>query len=401
MLNNTSGKTLLPVVLSILILSGMANGQSIFGTITGTVADASGAVIPKANVTMTNEGSGDVRKTVTNSDGYFTISSVPAGTYKVLIDAPGFQRWETTGIAFNGSDKRNLDVIMQVGTAAQAVEVISAQDLVTPVDSGEKSTVLNTAQLQNFTVVGRSAAEFIKILPGFSIAGTGTENRANFTGEVIGINGNGDNGSQSALNHAYNNNGLPSNSLDITADGAHVSDPGCNCATPVNPNSAMISEFKVSMSNFSAENQKGPGVISSVAKGGGKDFHGSAFISARNGVLNANDWLSNYSRVAKPENQYYYPGFTFGGPVRLPFTSFNKKRDKLFFFTGFQYFFQVLDTGLLRATVPTAGERAGDFSAGELAKEGTITASGAAPGPLNAKTLALYPGGIIPKTAID
>ena len=182
MLNNTSGKTLLPVVLSILILSGMANGQSIFGTITGTVADASGAVIPKANVTMTNEGSGDVRKTVTNSDGYFTISSVPAGTYKVLIDAPGFQRWETTGIAFNGSDKRNLDVTMQVGTAAQAVEVISAQDLVTPVDSGEKSTVLNTAQLQNFTVVGRSAAEFIKILPGFSIAGTGTENRANFTG---------------------------------------------------------------------------------------------------------------------------------------------------------------------------------------------------------------------------
>jgi hypothetical protein len=71
-----------------------------------------------------------------------------------------------------------------------------------------------------------------------------------------------------------------------------------------------------------AENQKGPGVISSVAKGGGQDFHGSAYITARNSVLNANDWLSNYSRVARPENQYYYPGFTFGGPVRLPFTSF-------------------------------------------------------------------------------
>jgi hypothetical protein len=115
----------------------------------------------------------------------------------------------------------------------------------------------------------------------------------------------------------------------------------------------------------------------------------------------ANDWLSNYSRVAKPENQYYYPGFTLGGPVKLPLTKFNKNRDKLFFFTGYQYFYQVLDTGLLRATLPTAGERQRDSSPGELAKEGNITSTGAAPGPLNAKALALYPGGIIPKTAID
>ncbi len=57
----------------------------------------------------------------------------------------------------------------------------------------------------------------------------------------------------------------------------------------------------------------------------------------------------------KPANKYYYPGFTIGGPVLLPFTRFNRKKDKLFFFTGFQYFYQVLDTGLLRATVPTAG----------------------------------------------
>ena len=114
-------------------------------------------------------------------------------------------------------------------------------------------------------------------MPGFGIT-NGTSNTANYNGQTIGINGNGDGGNQSPLNDAYSYNGLPTNSLDITADGAHVSDPGCNCATPVNPNSNMISEFKVTMSNFSAENQKGPGVISSVAKGGGSDFHGSAFI---------------------------------------------------------------------------------------------------------------------------
>src|SRR5439155_2338407 len=226
-----------------------------------------------------------------------------------------------------------------------------------------------TKELENFIQLGSNAAEFIKMMPGFETQNR-TSNYANYDGQTIGINGNGNGGNQSPLNNAYSYNGLPSNSLDITADGAHVSDPGCNCATPVNPNSAMISEFKINMSNFSAENQKGPGVISSVAKCGGQSFHGSAFISARNAVMNANDWLSNYSRVAKPENQYYYPGFTLGGPVKLPFTRFNKNRDKLFFFTGLQYFYQVLDTGLVRATAPTAGQRAGDFSPAGLAKVG-------------------------------
>src|SRR3954465_7563239 len=163
----------------------------------------------------------------------------------------------------------------------------------------------------------------------------------------------------------------------------------------------MISEFKITMSNFSAENQKGPGVISSVARGGGKDYHGSVFSTFRNSVLNANDWLSNFSRVKRPENAYYYPGFNLGGPVLLPFTNFNKNRNKLFFFPGYQHFFQTLDTGLLRATVPTAGMREGNFSPDELAKLGRLTAPGQPPGQLNARTLDLYPKGIFPKTAID
>src|SRR5208337_2155205 len=180
-------------------------------------------------------------------------------------------------------------------------------------DSAEKSFTLETKELENLTQVGSSAAEYIKIMPGFAVQ-NGSTNKANYTGEVIGINANGDAGSQSALNNAYTYNGLPSNSLDITADGAHVSDPGCNCDTPVNPNSDMISEFKVLTSNFSAENQKGPAVISSVAKSGGKDFHGSAFFYARNYELNANDALFNANGQSRPQNKYYYPGGTIGGP---------------------------------------------------------------------------------------
>ena len=374
--------------------------QSIYGTLTGIVSDPSQAVVAGAKIRLRNEASGDTRETVTNTDGYYTFVSVPPAGYELNVSASGFESYKQTGISIRGGDKMNVNVTMKLGSTTNVVEVTGSVDIAVPVDSGENSNRLTTKELQNFVQLGTNAAEFIKIMPGFAIQ-NGVANYANYNGQTIGINGNGNGGNQSPLNNAYSYNGLPSNSLDITADGAHVSDPGCNCATPVNPNSNMISELKVTMSNFSAENQKGPGVISSVARAGGQEYHGEGFITARNAVMSANDWLSNFSRVPRPENKYYYPGFDLGGPVKLPFTDFNKNRDKLFFFTGYQYFYQTLDTGLLRATVPTAGMRDGNFSPAELAKLGNITATGAAPAQLNAKTLALYPDGILPKSVID
>src|SRR4051812_19838452 len=330
-------------------LAAVGHAQMISATLTGVVSDATEAVVPHAKVTVTNLTSLDVRRSVTNEDGYFTFASLPSGTYKVMVEAPGFIPYELTDLQFTGAEKRNVNVVLKLGSTTEKVEVTSAVDLVAPVDSGEKSSVLTTRQLQDFSVVGRSAAEFIKILPGFAISGTGTENRSNYTGEVIGINGNGDGGSQSALNNAYNVNGLPTNSLDITADGAHVSDPGCNCATPVNPNTDMIQEFKVLTSNFSAENSKGPAVIQSIAKSGTRDFHGMGYIYARHSALNSTDWLNNAAgldastgeqKLPKPDNKFFYPGGNIGGPVLIPGTGFNKNRDKLFFFSGFERMFQ-------------------------------------------------------------
>ena len=157
------------------------------------------------------------------------------------------------------------------GTTNQTVEVTGAGDVVAPVDSGTKSSQLTTKELQNYVQVGSNAAEYIKIMPGFGIQ-NGAQNKANYNGQTIGINANGDSGSQSPLNNAFSYNGLPSNTLDIVADGAHVSDPGCNCDTPVNPNSDFVQEFRVLASNFSAEEQKGPMVITSVTKSGGTSF---------------------------------------------------------------------------------------------------------------------------------
>jgi hypothetical protein len=379
--------------------------QSIYATLTGIVSDPSSAVVPDANVKLRDQQSDSQRTTTTNSDGYFTFASIPVGTYELTVETKGFQKYLAGDIAMRGGEKRNLNVTLTVGATNVTVDVTGVNDLTVPVDSGEKSTTLSTKELQNFIQTGSNATEFIKIMPGFGI-NNGTSNKSNYSGEVIGINGNGDGGTQSPLNNAYSYNGLPGNSLDITADGAHVSDPGCNCDTPVNPNSDMIQEIKVNMSNFSAENQKGPAVISTVAKAGGKDLHGSAFFYARNYALNANDALFNATGTPQPQNKYYYPGFTIGGPVVFPKTNFNKKHDKLFFFTGYEYFYQVLDTGLLRATVPTAGMLGGNFSPAELAKTGNINASGGPPGQLTnpndaTNGLGQFPGGIVPPSRID
>ena len=227
-------------------------GQGIFATLTGVVSDPSGAVVADAKITLKDAISGSVRETTTNTDGYFTFASVPVGTYNLSVEAKGFQTYKADGIALNGADKRNLNISLVVGTASQTVEVNAQETPLVTTDSAEKSFTLESTQLQNLTQVSSNAAEYIRIMPGFGIQ-NGSTNKANYTGEVIGINANGDAGSQSPLNNAWTYNGLPSNSLDITADGAHVSDPGCNCDTPVNPNSDFVQEFKVLTSNFSAE----------------------------------------------------------------------------------------------------------------------------------------------------
>lgn len=334
--------------------------QAIFSTLTGIVSDPSGAVVGNARITLRNSESGDVRESTTDNQGYYTFASVPVGTYELIVSAPGFQNYRVTGVQLGGGERRNVNASLQVGNTNQTVEVTGTADIVAPVDSGEKASVLTAHQLQNYVQVGSNAAEYLKIIPGFGVA-NGNTNKSNYTGQVVGINGNGAGGSQSPLNNSFSYNGLPGNTLDIVADGAHVSDPGCNCDTPVNPNSDFLQEFRVQTSNFGADAQKGPMVITSVTKSGGAQFHGNGFFSARNSVLDANDAYNNATGIKRPQDSFYYPGGSIGGPVLIPWTRFNRNHDKLFFFTGYEYFFQTLDTGAITATVPTAEMRQGNF----------------------------------------
>ena len=299
------------------VLCAVANNlpaQSLYSTLTGVVSDPSQALVAQATVRLRDEAVRlHARDNHQQRKAIYTFASVPVGTYELTVDAPGFETYKETGIALGGGERRNINVTLKLGSTAETVVVSDTLEMLATVDSGEKSTTLNMKQLENFVQVGSNAAEFIKIMPGFGIK-NGTTNAANFSGQTIGINANGNAGSQSPLNNAYSYNGLPGNTLDITADGAHVSDPGCNCDTPVNPNADMIAEFKVTMSNFSAENQKGPAVISSVAKSGGQDFHGSGFFYARHYALNANDWLFQREQPAAAAEQVLLSGRHPGRP---------------------------------------------------------------------------------------
>ena len=145
----------------------------------------------------------------------------------------------------------------------------------------------------------------------------------------------------------------------------------------------MIQEFQVLTSNYGADNAKGPIIINTIGKSGGHDFHGEGYFYGRHNALNANRWLNNNLNIAKPQNKFFFPGGNIGGPVLIPHTDFNRNRDKLFFFTAFEYYYQTLDTGLLGATVPTSAMLGGDFSPTALAALGPRTAGGGTPSLLN------------------
>jgi hypothetical protein len=347
---------LLTAVLAALVLpiQPSALAQTTSATLTGTVFDASGAVVANATVGLKNEASGDLRATVSNGEGYFSFAAVPPGTYSVIVEKDGFRTWEAKSIALNSDDNRNLSGIkLTPGAKTETVVVEAADTLITPVESGEKSTLINEKILQNVAIVGQNAAEFVKIMPGMAFTG-GVVNQSSYAASDERT-GSGPVGSFSA-------NGTRTAALDITSDGAHIIDPGCNCGQAMNTNADMTAELKVMTSNFGADESKGPVVISAIGKSGGQQFHGEAYLYARYFTLNANDPQNKNSSIARPETKYFYPGFQIGGPVILPHTGFNRGRDKMFFFFGTEYYKQDVDNGVYHAVVPTADMRNGDFS---------------------------------------
>lgn len=353
----------LAVLVVIAMLGSGLFAQETTASLSGTVFDQSGAVVPKANVVLKNESSGDVRHTLSNAGGYFSFAAVPPGNYSITVESAGFRKWEATSIVLNASDKRAVTGIqLSPGDAKEIVTVEATAAQITPVDSGEKSTLISEKVLQNVAVIGQNSAEFIKIIPGMAIVGGAINNAGyNYDDEATG---NG------PVGNAYSANGTRKSALDITSDGAHIIDPGCNCGQAMNTNTEMTQEVKVMTSNFGADSSKGPVVISSIGKSGGQQFHGEAYLFSRYYNFNANDWLNNNAGTTaagvpiapRPQTKYFYPGGQIGGPVIIPGTNFNRGHDKMFFFFATEYYKQDVDNGIYKAVVPTAAMRNGDFT---------------------------------------
>ena len=345
------------------LLGPAASAQSIFANVSGTVTDASGAVVPDARITVQDVNSKAARRITTSASGYYSITELPAGTYNIIAEAKGFQRWVATGVVLLSSDDKRVDIALKVGVETATIEVSAKAGEVAVVDSGEKSADLSAKEIQDLALVGRNALELLKVLPGFSLAPNGGLNKPAYSGQVVGINGFC---SGSGCNAGgIGGNFINGQSITVTQDGQNTIDPGAyGKATPVNTNPEAISEVKVLTSNFSAENAQGPVVANAVTKGGSSSFHGGLWFYARNSATNANEAFYKEPTVMlpKPDESYYYPGAKIGGPVLIPGTGFNKSRQKLFFFEMFEAYRQNLDGGVDRAFIPTPAMLNGDFS---------------------------------------
>lgn len=350
-------------IITFVLLASFAWAQST-ANLSGVVKDSSGAMITGANITLTNQLNSERRTATTNGEGYFSLPGLTVGTYTLSIQAKGFVSYVAKDILLSASDSKAVNVTLSPGALAEKVEVSAELSSVAVTDSGEKSSVLTSTDLGNATLASRNAAEIVRILGGATMTANGGKNTPNTT-STIGINGYTVGGNAAGLGGTQING----QALDITLDGGHVFDPGASgSATPVNPNMDMISEVKVLASNFSAEYEKGPVVINAETKGGGSQYHGQVHLVAQNYNLNGTDMSVRQSHQKKGASSAYYPGAQLSGPI--PFGSYNRNHDKLFFFEGFEAYRQTVDGLLARAFVPTDNMLAGNFSAAEMAPFG-------------------------------
>ena len=343
-------------------LYGQATGE-----VTGIVKDTSGAVIPKAEIVLLDQTSGEQRSTTSNSDGVFAFAGVTPGTgYKFTVTAANFDPWESQTFAVRAGDHLGYtDIQLRVGSATAAVTVEAQIDTgLAALDTGERSDVITAKDLNTLTVIGRDATELVRMLPGYSMS-TGDQglfNRPGYNTAVVGLSG---------PTGAFSANGAGVTGIATVTDGVSLTDIASNSGSVQQINIEMVQEVKATSSSYGAATAKGPAVISAESIRGGSAFHGAAYLAARDTVLNSNDWYDNYLRQSRPAGRYFYPGGRITGPLLLPFTDFNRGRNKLFFAAAFEYYNQSFEANqqAITAWVPTMAERQGDFSAASLNAE--------------------------------
>jgi len=348
---------LIPVLL---LACTISQAQNITATLSGIASDPTDARIAGAKVVVKNEASGDARETKSDSQGFWSVTALIPGSYSVSISAKGFSPWEETGVLLNQGDSRTVaNIHLKVGSESAAVTVISGADAEVPVDTAEISATLNNELVDSAILTGRDAAELIKLMPGVTFNNGGSAGSA-FNSQTTGTN-NGPAGNFSA------NGTQPYGSTSLMLDGAQLVDPG-NAGTQIaNINQDMTDSVKFQSASYGAEYAKGPAVLQAFSKSGGQKFHGEGYLYARNNAIGfAQDWNAKAQGLpVNPEN-FYYLGGNVGGPIS--FLGFNRNKDKLFFWVGYEYMIQHPFSPPTDTNVPTSGvfgessQVAGDFN---------------------------------------
>ena len=322
----------------------VANGQT-SGTITGTITDPSGAVIPNVTVTITNLGTGVVARTLkTGADGIYVAEALPVGTYQVTAEASGFQKVTSSRIALNVADRLGVNFTLKLSSNTQTVEVTAAAQQV-ETQSGEVSQTVSTVQITQLPILDRNFMELQQVVPGATKdVGVGDEMGKGFYAE-----------------RGYAVNGFDQKYTGYQLDGVQNTDMGNQAATMTNPGPDALAEFKVLTSNYSAKyGTAGGAELLAVTKSGTKDFHGDAYDFVRNDAFDANAFFLNSANIPRPPFHYNDYGYTIGGPFYIP-GHYNSDKTKTFFFFDQEWLRESTESPLVAAT-PTAAMRNGDFS---------------------------------------
>lgn len=348
------------------LLSGEAIAQTTSGTITGTVTDQSGAVVPGAKITLTDEATHDSREVTGSDSGEFVFAAVRPSTYTVTVEKSGFQLFRQTGVQLATSQRLALGTIrLTVGQAAESV-TITAQAPNINTEGADTAPALNQVQLNNIPIAGRDVMNLLRALPG-----VGSMAMAPW-GEIPASDpaGTASNGGQFG-SFTPNVGGARLFWNTVLVDGQVGSNPDFPGLFMAAISMDAVSEAKIISHNYTAEYGRNPGpTISLVTKSGASSFHGAVYGYKRHEQFNANDFFNNRNGLPKPVYRFGTVGVAVGGPVYIP-GHFNTDRRKLFFYFSHETWRTKLPQGITRLTVPTAAERAGDFSqtvdqAGEL-----------------------------------
>lgn len=333
----------------VLVFAGVTVAQQVTGSISGTVKDSSGAVVPNATVTITNTDKNIVARTVkTDSVGGYSAPLLPVGNYSVTAEANGFTKTVQNNIGLNVNDNLTVDITLQVGGTEQTVTV-EAAPLQVDLQNAQAQTVITGTQVRELAVNTRNYEQLVSLMPGVSTGITSDQLYVGVSNPV---------GRSNQINFSVNGGRPTQNEWNI--DGADNVDRGANLTLLSYPSLDSIDEFSVQRGQYTAEyGRSSAGQINVITKSGTNAFHGDLYEFFRSDVLDANNFLFNRGGVDRPALRYNDFGGTVGGPVFIPGV-YNTDKNKTFFFFS-EEARRVITYTAFDAFVPTPAMLQGNF----------------------------------------